>query len=134
MREPVIITPEIMAMLVRHEPDKTKHAKLLTDNLARQRIMSSTYEELQQHRERKAKRELDIPIASTEAEALIQDQARLAAAAQHVQNIGVITTFAKRARESAISAGATPKIAKATTIAIAEEVETAIANAMAMQE
>jgi hypothetical protein len=30
MRDPVILTPEILAMLERHEPDKAKQAKLLT--------------------------------------------------------------------------------------------------------
>ena len=35
-------------------------------------------------------------------------------AAQHAQNAGVIATFAKRAIEAAIAAGATPKIAEAT--------------------
>jgi hypothetical protein len=47
MRDPVILTPEIMAMIDRHEPDKTKQAKLLTEHLAGQWIMSSTKEELQ---------------------------------------------------------------------------------------
>jgi len=30
MRDPISLTPEILAMLDRHKPDKTKHAKLLT--------------------------------------------------------------------------------------------------------
>ena len=82
MRDPVILTPEILSMLDKHEPDKTKQAKLLTEHLAGQRILPSTEEELQQHLERKAKRELDKHIATTEAEALSQDQARLAATTQ----------------------------------------------------
>ncbi len=134
MRDPVILTPEIMSMIDRHEPDKTKQVKLLAEHLAGQRILSSTEEELHRHLERKAKRELDKQVAATEAEALRQDQARLAAAAQHAQNTWVKATFAKRAREAAIAASAIPKIAEATTIAVAAEAEIAIADAMAMQE
>jgi len=56
MRDPVILTPEIMSMLDKHEPDKTKQAKLLTEHLSGHRILPSTEEELQHHLERKAKR------------------------------------------------------------------------------
>ena len=134
MWDPAILTPEILSMLDIHEPDKTKQAKLLTEHLVGQRIMSSIEKELQQHLERKAKRELDRQIASTEAEALRQDHAKLAAATQQAHNTGIIATFAKRAREAAIAARANPKIAKATAVAAAVEAETAIADAMVMQE
>ena len=134
MWDPAILTPEILSMLDIHEPDKTKQAKLLTEHLVGQRIMSSIEKELQQHLERKAKRELDRQIAATEAEALGHYQARIAATTQQSQNIGVTATFAKRAREAAIAAGATLEIAEAATIAAATEAETVIADAMAMQE
>ncbi len=134
MRDPVILTPEILAMLARLEPDKTKQAKLLTEHLARHRILSSEEEDLQQHLERKAKRELDKQIASTEAEALRQDQAKLTTAAQQTQLAWVIATFAKRAKEAAIAVGAIPKIAEATIESGQRKSETAIADAMTMQE
>jgi hypothetical protein len=92
-----------MAMLVKHEPGKAKHAKLLTEHLARHRIMAFTEEELQQHLERKAKRESKNQFASIEAEALRQEQVTQAAAAQHAHNTGIIATFAKRAKEAAIA-------------------------------
>ncbi len=57
MRDPISLTPEILAMLDRHEPDKAKHAKLTIENLAGQRVLPSTEEELQLHLERIAKRE-----------------------------------------------------------------------------
>jgi len=98
MRDSVIHTPEILSMLDKHEPNKTKQAELLTEHLAGQRIMASTEEELQQHLERKAKRELDRKIAAMEAEALRHDHARLAASSLHAHNTRVIATFAKRAR------------------------------------
>ena len=46
MRDPISLTPKIQAMLDMHEPDKTKQAKLLTEHLARQRVLPSTEEEL----------------------------------------------------------------------------------------
>ena len=33
MRDPATLTPEILAMLDRHEPDKSKQAKILTEHL-----------------------------------------------------------------------------------------------------
>ena len=46
MRDPVMLTPEILAMPDRHEPNKTKQTKLLMKHLAGQRILPSTKEEL----------------------------------------------------------------------------------------
>ena len=68
MRDPISLTPKIQAMLDRHEPDKSKQAKLLTEHLAGQRVLPSTEEELQQHLERKAKREADHLLVAAEAE------------------------------------------------------------------
>jgi len=115
IRDPINPTPAIFAMLDRHEPDKSKQAKLLTEHLAGQRVVPSTEEELQQHLERKAKRETDRLLASTEARAHKQDQASLAATAQKAMNAAIVQTFAKRARETALAAGATQEAAEATT-------------------
>ena len=49
MRDPVTFTPEILAMMVSHEPEKAKQAKLLTEHLTSQRTLPSTEEELRQH-------------------------------------------------------------------------------------
>ena len=51
------MTPEILAMLDRHEPGKVKQAELLTEHLAGHWVMPSTEEELQHHLERKTKRD-----------------------------------------------------------------------------
>ena len=57
-------------MLERHdEPDKGKQAQLLTEHLAGQRVLPSTKEELQQHLERRAKRETNRILAAEEAAA-----------------------------------------------------------------
>ena len=45
-----------------------------------------------------------------------------------------MATFAKRARDAAITAGATLEAAEATSEAAASDAETTIADAMAMQE
>ena len=47
MTDPMTLTPEILSMLDRHEPDKAKHAKLLTEHLTGQRTLPFTEEELQ---------------------------------------------------------------------------------------
>jgi hypothetical protein len=46
-------------MLDRHESDKGKQAQLLTEQLAGHVVMLSTEEKLQQHLERKEKREAE---------------------------------------------------------------------------
>ena len=47
MRDQVTLTPEIVAMLERHEPDKAKQAKIFTEHLLGQRTtLPSTEEEL----------------------------------------------------------------------------------------
>ncbi len=58
-------------MLDKHEQDKSKQAKLLTKHLAGQRVLPSTEEELQQHLERKAKRDANRLLAAADAEANI---------------------------------------------------------------
>ena len=91
-------------MMDRYEPDKSKHAKLLIEHLAGQRVLPSTEEELQHHLERKAKRESDRLLAPVEAEAIRQEQIRQAEAAQKTMNAAIVQTFAKRAREAALAA------------------------------
>ncbi len=106
MRDPVTLTPEISAMLDRHEQDKAKKAKLLTEHLTRQRMLPSTEEEPHHHLERKAKIEADKLLAATEAERAKQDRTRQAKEVRHGQNTSVIATFAKRAKEATITSGA----------------------------
>jgi len=108
MQDPATLTPEILAMLDIHEPDKFKQTKLLTEHMTGQRVLPSTEEELQQHLEHTAKRRHERQLAAAEAEANKQEQERQAEAARHAQNTGVVATFAKRARDAAITTGATP--------------------------
>jgi len=47
-RKLIPLTPEILLLLDRLDPDKGRQAKLLTEHLTRQRVVSSTEEELNQ--------------------------------------------------------------------------------------
>jgi len=89
-RDPISLTPEILAMLNRHEPDKSKKAKLLTEDLLGQRVLPTTEEDLHQHLERKAKREAYRMLAATRAEHYKHEQARQAAAAHQEKNAAVV--------------------------------------------
>jgi uncharacterized protein with PIN domain len=107
MRDPISLTPGILAMLDKHEPGEAKQAKLLTEHLSRQRVLPSTEEELQLHLERKAKREAERQLVAAEGEAHRVAQATHAEASHQAKTAGVIATFAKRAKEAALASGAT---------------------------
>ena len=112
----------------RYEVDKSKQAKLLTEYLAGQRVLPSTEEELQQHLERKAKRESDRLLVAVEAEAIRQEQIKQAETAQKTMNAAIVQTFAKLAREAALAAGATPEAAEATATMGAADAELTFAE------
>ena len=65
-RGPIPITPDILHLFDRLEPDKEKHARLLTEHITRQRTLHVTEEELQQHLERKATGEIKRQHAAAE--------------------------------------------------------------------
>ena len=67
VRDLIPLTPEILQLLDRLEPDKGKQARLLTDPLIGQRTLPSTESELQTHLERWAARELKRQQVSAEA-------------------------------------------------------------------
>ena len=68
-RDPIPLTPEILHLLDRLEPDKGKQARLLTEHLTGQRLLPSTEQELQQHLEKQAQREIRKQVAAAEAAA-----------------------------------------------------------------
>ncbi len=72
-------------------------------------------------------------LAAAEAEAHRHEQARVAVATQQAKNAVIVQTFAKRAREATLAAGATQEVAEATTITAAADAETAFEE-NAMQE
>jgi hypothetical protein len=134
MRDPVTLTPEILSMLDRHEPDKSKQAKLLTDHLACHMTLPSSEEELMQHLERKAKRDADRLLGATEAKTAKQEKAKQAEATKHQHNAMVIAAFAKRAKDAAIVEGATTEEAEVAGQAATAKAETTFADNIAMQE
>jgi hypothetical protein len=65
-KEPIRLTPEILLILDRLEPDKGRQANLLTEHIAEKRVLPSTEEELLQQLEHKAKREFERQQAAEE--------------------------------------------------------------------
>ncbi len=118
-REPIPLTPEILYLLDRLEPDKGKQARLLTEHLTGQRSLPSTEAELQTHLKRRAARELKREQVAAEAAATkaAEDQDRAdheAAMAAHMAQHAMEAALAARAtHEEAIAAGVA---AQATTL------------------
>ena len=109
-REPIPLTPEILLLLDNLEPDKGKHARLLTEHLTRQRTLPSTEQELQTLLERKAKKEIKRQHAAAEAAANSaadeQTEAHEAAMAAHLAHQAMAAALAARAtNEETIAAG-----------------------------
>ena len=121
-------------MLDRHEPDKAKHAKLITEHLSRQRVLPSTEEELRLQLERKAKREAERQLAAAEAEARWVAQAKHAEATHQAKTVGVIATFAKRAKEVALATRAILEDAELATTTATEDAAPSFADATLMRE
>jgi len=65
-REHIPLTPEILLLLDRIEPDKRKQARLLTEHLIGQKTLPCTEEELLLLLERKAGREIKRQHAARE--------------------------------------------------------------------
>jgi hypothetical protein len=102
------LTPEILHLLDKLEPDKGKQAKLLTEHLTGQRTLPSTEAKLQTHMERRAASELKRQQVSAEAAAkAAADQDKVdheAALAAHVGQHAMTTALAARAtNEEAIA-------------------------------
>jgi hypothetical protein len=109
-REPIPLTPEILHLLDKLEPDKGKQARLLAEHLTGQRTLPSTEAELQTHLERRAARDIKRQQVAAEAAAKAEaDQDRAdheAALAAHVGQQAMATTLAAGAtNEEAIATG-----------------------------
>ena len=114
-REPIPLTPEILQLLDKLEPDKGKQAKLLTEYLTGQRTLPSTEQELQTQLERKAAKEIQRQQTATEA------AANQAATEQHeadrrAHEAAMAAHLGQHVYASTIAAGATPENATATTM------------------
>ncbi len=104
------LTPEILHLLDRLEPDKMKQAKILTEHLTGQRSLPSTEAKLQTHLERRAAIELKRQQMAAEAvvnkAAPDQDRAdHEAAMAAHIAQQAMATSLAVGAtNEEALAA------------------------------
>ena len=66
-RDPITLTPKILHLLDRLEPDIGKQARLLTEHLTRESMLPATEEDLQQHMERKVASDIKRQHAAAEA-------------------------------------------------------------------
>jgi septal ring factor EnvC (AmiA/AmiB activator) len=114
-RDPIPLTPEILQLLDRLEPDKGKQARLLTEHLTEQRTLPSTEQELQKLLERKAEKEIKRQQAAAEA-------AANKAAEEHMEahEAAMTAHLAQQAMEAALAARATQDEAIAAGKAIME--------------
>jgi hypothetical protein len=109
-RDPIPLTPVILLLLDRLEPDKGKQTRMLTEHLTGQRTLSYTEHELQTQLERKAEREIKRQQAATEAyvnrAATKQLEAHEAAMAAHLAHRAMANALTARATtEGAVAAG-----------------------------
>jgi hypothetical protein len=68
-KDPIPLTPEILLLLDRIEPDKGKQARLLTEHLTGHRTLPCTKHKLQMLLEKKAEREIKRQQDAAEAAA-----------------------------------------------------------------
>jgi len=133
-REPISLTLEILLLLDILEPDKGRHAKLLTEHLIGQGVLPSIEEELLQHLEHKAKREVERHQAAEEKAKYRASAHQHASFAQEVIHTDIVATFGRRVREAALAAGAMVEQAMEAEKKATVEVEASMANASAMRE
>jgi len=101
-RDPTPLTPEILLLLDRLEPDKGKQARLLTERLTGQRTLPSKEHELHKLLERKAEKEIKRQHATSEAAA-----SRATKGQMEAHEAAMAVHLAQQAMEAALVAGAT---------------------------
>jgi len=111
--DPTPLTPDILHLLHRLEPDKGKHARLFTEHLTGQRSLPSTEAELQTHLERRAAR--DLKRQQTAAEAASNKAAADQDRSDH--EAAMDAHMAQQAMAIALAAGATHEEALAPRVA-----------------
>ena len=101
-KEPIPLTPKILLLLDRFEPDKGKQARLLTEHLTKQRTLPCTEQELQKLLERKAKKKIKRQQAATKFATN-----RAAEEQSEAHEATMATHLAQQAMAAALAAGAT---------------------------
>jgi hypothetical protein len=108
------LSPEMIRLLDRFEPEKGKHTRLLTENLTGQRLLPSTEQELQHHLEKRAQRDIKKQQATTEVVANTHTQEH-AKGEQAAHEAAMVAHLAKRAKEHILAIGATEAEAEAAS-------------------
>jgi hypothetical protein len=106
-REFIPITPEILLLLDRLEPDKVKQSRLLTEHIAGHRALPATEEELQTILEKRTRRALEREQAAAETSRAAAERAQKEFEQRQV-NETVIAEYSTAARDAALAAGKTP--------------------------
>ena len=108
--EPTPLTPEILLLLDRLEPDKGKQARLLAEQLTGQGTLPCTEQKLQKLLERKAEKELSRQLGAAEAAANMAADEHMEAheeamVAHLAQQAMAVARAACATNEEAIAAG-----------------------------
>ena len=117
-RDPIPLTLEILHLLDRLEPDKGKHAKMLTEHLTGQRLLPATEQELQAQLEKRAHKELRNQQAAGKTSA--HRAAEMAEMEKAIHTDAMLQQIADTSRNAALAARATKEEAHeacATTLA-----------------
>ncbi len=130
-RDFIPITPEILLLLDRLEPDKVKQSRLLTEHINGHRALPTTEEELQQLLEKRTRRALERERALTDAKRIAAEKALAEAEELRKVNELVISDYAAQAREAALNAGKTVEEADAAEAKAAAETRKVVEAATA---
>jgi hypothetical protein len=104
-RDLIPLTPEILHLLDRLEPDKGKQAKVLTQNLTGQCQLPATEQELHAQLEKRALKELRKQQAAAKAAANRAAERAEMETAMHID--AILQQIADTTRNAALAAGAT---------------------------
>ena len=107
---------------------------MLTEHLARQRVLPSREDELPQQLENKAKREVERQQAAEEKAKHRAIMEQHAIDAQEVIQVNIVATFGRRARKAALVAGATMEQSMEAEEKATAEAKASMADASAVRE
>ena len=130
-RDPIPLIPEKIHLLDKLESDKGKQARLITEDLTRQRLLPSTEQELQQLPEKRAQRDIRKQQVAAEAAANIQAH-KHAREEQAAHEAAMAAHLGQQAMAAALAAGATPE--ERITADQAETVATQAGGVETMQD
>jgi hypothetical protein len=111
-RDPIPLTPEILHLIDRLEPDKGKHDRMLTNHLTRPRLLLATEHKLHAQLEKRAQK--DLRKQQVVAEATANRAAELADMGKALHTDVMLQQITDTTRSEALAAGAIEEEAHAT--------------------